>query len=77
VKTRLSEHAEGLSCLAIIYNKKNMATNYNNRDLDLIPDLTFTFAENYTKSNKSSPSQKSINKGFKYFSEGYIQDLKG
>ena len=54
-----------------------MATNYNNRDLDLIPDLTFTFAENYTKSNKSSPSQKSINKGFKYFSEGYIQDLKG
>ena len=25
---------------------KNMATNYNNRDLDLIPDLTFTFVEN-------------------------------
>ena len=33
-----------------------MATNYNNRDLDLIPDLTFTFVENYIKSNKSSSS---------------------
>jgi len=29
-----------------------MATNYSNRDLDLIPDLTFTFVENYIKSNK-------------------------
>ena len=47
MKTRLSEHAEGLSCLAIIYNKKNMATNYNNRNLNLIPDLTFTFVENF------------------------------
>ena len=54
-----------------------MATNYSNTYLDLIPHLTFTFVENYIKSNKSSSSQKSINKGFKYFSEGYIQDLKG
>jgi hypothetical protein len=54
-----------------------MATNYSNRDLDLIPHLTFSFVENYIKSNKSSSGQKSINKEFKYFSEGYIQDLKG
>jgi len=53
-----------------------MATNYSNTYLDLIPHLTFTFLDNYIKSNKSS-CQKSINKGFKYFSEGYIQDLKG
>ena len=54
-----------------------MATNYSNTYLDLIPHLTFTFLDNYIKSNKSSSCQKSINKGFKYFSEGYIQDLKG
>ena len=56
-----------------------MATNYSNRDFDLIPHLTLTFifVENYIKSNKSSSGQKSIIKGFKYFSEGYIQDLKG
>jgi hypothetical protein len=26
---------------------------------------------------KSSSGQKSVNKGFKYFSDGYIHDLKG
>lgn len=54
-----------------------MANCYNERDLDIIPDLTFTFVENYVKSCKSSSGQKSVNKGFKYFSEGYIHDLKG
>ena len=54
-----------------------MATSYSDRDLDLIPNFTFSFVENYIKQNKSSTGQKSINKGFKYFSEGYIKDLKG
>ena len=54
-----------------------MASNYNYRDLDLIPDLTFTFVEQYIKSNKHSSGEKPINKGFKYFSEGYVHDIKG
>ena len=54
-----------------------MATNYCNRDLDLIPQLTFSFMEHYIKSNKSSSGEKSIDKGFKYVSEGYIHDIKG
>jgi len=39
-----------------------MANCYNERDLDIIPDLTFTFVENYVKSCKSSSGQKSVNK---------------
>jgi hypothetical protein len=54
-----------------------MANCYNERDLDIIPYLTFTFVENYEKSCKSSSGKKSVNKRFKYFSEGYIHDLKG
>jgi hypothetical protein len=54
-----------------------MANCYNERDLDIIPDLTFTYVENYVKSCKSLSGQKSVNKGFKYFSERYIHDLKG
>ena len=49
-----------------------MTNCYNERDLDIIPDLTLSFVENYVKSCKSSSGQKSVNKGFKYFSEGYI-----
>ena len=50
---------------------------YSDRDISLIPNVTFSFVENYIKCNKISSGQKSINKGFKYFSEGYIHELKG
>ncbi|XP_052798027.1 uncharacterized protein LOC128230070 [Mya arenaria] len=49
---------------------------YSHHDLDLIPQLTFSFIENYVKDNKTSSGEKSIDKGFKYYSESYIQDLK-
>ncbi|KAJ8305226.1 hypothetical protein KUTeg_017218 [Tegillarca granosa] len=49
---------------------------YSERDLDIIPEITFCFVENYIKSKKDSSGKKSINKGFKYFSEGYITELK-
>ena len=54
-----------------------MATSYSERDISLIPNITFSFVESYIKSTKKSSGDKSINKGYKYFSEGYIQDLKG
>ncbi|KAJ8307894.1 hypothetical protein KUTeg_014541 [Tegillarca granosa] len=69
--TRLSEHKLYIASLVMI-----MASLYSDRDLNLIPELTFAFVENYIKENKFSSGKKSINKGFKYFSEGYIKDLK-
>ena len=54
-----------------------MADSYSERDLDLIPHFTFSFAENYIKSIKKSSGQKVFNKGFKYFSESYYMDLEG
>lgn len=55
----------------------NMASSYSIRDLDLIPSLTFSFVEQYIKSKKQSSGDKSMSKGFQYFSEGYIYDLTG
>ena len=54
-----------------------MASSYSDRDLDLVPHITFSFAENYIKSIKKSSGQKIFNKGFKYFHESYVCDLKG
>lgn len=71
-RTRLSEHKLYIASLVMI-----MASLYSDKDLNLIPELTFAFVENYIKENKFSSRKKSINKGFKYFSEGYIKDLKG
>lgn len=54
------------------------ASNNSTRDLQLIPDgITFGFVEDSIKSTSSSLGQKEINKGYKYFSEKYISDIKG
>lgn len=50
---------------------------YSDRDLSYLPSFNFTFVENNIKTNKFSSGNKSINKGFKFYSEGYIHDLKG
>ena len=54
-----------------------MATAYSDRDLDFVPYFTFSYVESYIKSMKKSSGQKTFNKGFKYFHEGYYQELKG
>ena len=54
-----------------------MSASYSDRDLDLIPFLTFSFVEDYVKSKKASSGDSHISKGYKYFSEKYIHDLKG
>ena len=50
---------------------------YSDRDTSIIPDIKFSFVEEYIKTNKFSSGQKSVNKGFKYYSESYIHSLKG
>lgn len=50
---------------------------YSEIDLSLVPEINFSFVELYIKQNKGSTGQKSLNKGFKYFCEGYIHDLRG
>ncbi|XP_060603848.1 uncharacterized protein LOC132756730 [Ruditapes philippinarum] len=49
---------------------------YSEIDLSLVPEINFSFVELYIKQNKGSSGQKSLNKGFKYFCEGYIHDLR-
>lgn len=50
---------------------------YSNRDISLIPDISFSFVESYIRTCRDSSGDKSINKGFKYYSEGFVHDLKG
>ena len=54
-----------------------MAESYSNRDLDLIPDINFTFVEKYVTDNTKSSGERHKSKGHKYFSENYIHDLTG
>jgi len=50
---------------------------YSEVDLALVPEISFSFVELYIKQNKGSSAQKQLNKGFKYFCEGYIHNLRG
>ena len=76
LRMRLTEHRL-IALVASLVIHVAMAASYSERDLDLIPHFTFSFAENYIKSRKKSSGQKVFNKGFKYFSESYYMDLKG
>jgi len=50
---------------------------YSNRDLSLVPNVSFSLIVEFFKSHTGASGNKSISKGFKYFSEGYVHDLKG
>ena len=50
---------------------------YSNRDLSLVPNVSFSLVEEFIKPHTGASGNKSISKGFKYFSEGYVHDLKG
>lgn len=52
-RTRLSEHKLYIASLVMI-----MASLYSDKDLNLIPELTFAFVENYIKENKFSSRKK-------------------
>lgn len=69
LRTRLSAQA---ICLQFLV----MAT-YSARDLSLVPHFTFSFVEDYIKEVKKSSGSKSIDRGFKYFSENFVHGLSG
>jgi len=54
-----------------------MAANATGRDLGLVPNITFTFVEQFIKSKCKASGEQPMNKGVKYFSEGYIHSIKG
>ncbi|XP_048257436.1 uncharacterized protein LOC124116966 [Haliotis rufescens] len=45
-------------------------------DLTRVPRLTFAFVENFVQANSRSAGTSQLNKGFKYYSEGFISSLK-
>lgn len=77
IRTRLGMQGTLDYQVASIVIAMAASTSYSERDLDFVPVITFTFIEQYIKSNKKSSGEKSMNKGYKYFSESYIEDLRG
>ena len=53
-----------------------MAT-FSKRDLGLVPFMYFSLVESFIKSQKSSSGGKPISRGFMYFLESFVHDLKG
>lgn len=47
------------------------------KDLSLVPDVTFAFVENFIKSQSTSSGKEQMTKGFKYYSEQYVQSVSG
>lgn len=60
--------------------KASVVTSVGNasRDLRLVPEgITFGFVEEAIKTSSASLGNKEICKGYKYFSEKYITDIRG
>ena len=47
------------------------------RNLSIVPTFSFTFVEKYIHKRNISSGSSHINKGVKYFSEGYIHQIRG
>ena len=45
-------------------------------DLSSLPDLNFSFVESFLEKQSKSSGREQMNKGFKYYSEGYIHAIK-
>ncbi|XP_033726735.1 uncharacterized protein LOC117316303 [Pecten maximus] len=57
--------------------KVSEITNNSTRDLRAVPDeITFGFVENAIKTSSSSTGSREVSKGYKYFSEKYIYDIR-
>ena len=60
-----------------IIGEKSTTYSYSCRDLSIIPsELNFGFIDNFAKANNKSSGAEHMSKGIKYFSEGYIKDIK-
>lgn len=47
------------------------------RDLSVVPTITFGFVEDIVRKCSKSDGAKEITKGYKYFSEKYVTDVRG
>ena len=47
------------------------------RDLSCVPDLNFTFVEDYISGISKASGRAHISKGYKYFNEGYVHNITG
>lgn len=47
------------------------------RDLSVVPTITFGFVEAIVRKCSKSDGAKEITKGYKYFSEKYVTDVRG
>lgn len=48
-----------------------------NKDLTIVPNLTFGCVESYMKSVSQSLGDKELTKGYKYFCEKYVTNITG
>lgn len=48
-----------------------------NKDLTIVPKLTFGCIESYMKSVSQSLGDKELTKGYKYFCEKYVTNITG
>lgn len=46
------------------------------RDLTVIKGVTHAFVENYSAELSAASGERHNSKGYKYYSEGYIKDIK-
>ena len=53
------------------------ASSYSERDLSLVPQLNFGDVDKYAASKSVSSGKKHISKGYQYFGEGYVHDVRG
>ena len=53
------------------------AEGLSNRRLEYVPYFTFTYVEHYIKEKSSSSGKNHLDKGVKYFMEGFIHQIKG
>ena len=49
----------------------------NTRDLSFVPEITFGFVEEIVRKCSKSGGSNELTKGYKYFSEKYISNIRG
>ena len=51
--------------------------NMSTRDLSKLPDISFTFVEDFIKGHGTSSGEEQMAKGLKYYSEEYVHSVSG
>jgi len=54
-----------------------MASNYSDRDLSFVPELTFSTVETFITSLSHNSGRKHVSKGVLYYKEAYVHALSG